>query len=524
MIDEVRSLIADAEAKRISRQEVLLRTQPTALRQALQPALPNLATLAERSISPITRGIAACVGAGAGAIRFRANDVVSAAAKGERVVFVRPETNAEDVHGIRSAEALLTASGGLTSHAAVMARGIGRTCVVGCGDMRIDESKREITIVDPDTGATTAVLREGDVVTVDGSTGYVFPGAIAAEPAGAFPELRTLLAWADDARDLKVYAAASTRDEALTARGAGADAIGLCRIEQLWSSRVAMQSLRTYFWGTNDTSKAEALTQLGALLFDELNAMHGTFDVINVRLFDAPLADVAPRSDEEFAQLAHATGAGMDALRYAVSDASERWPAFGRRGARLLLAHPDFLRMQINAIESAAAHAKNRARVLIPFVTYASEVAEVRSMLQPASSLGAMLETPRACLVASAIAKNVSFVAIGFNDLTQATMALGRDDSHRWLADYVPAEPRNPFAALDTDGVAALVRLGVGQARSSNPELDVFFCGEVCAELSAIDLAKDLRASGITVGPGSVPFLRLFLGHLAQKSTEADKR
>lgn len=524
VFDEVRALLAEAKEGRLAASEVLARISPQALKTALAPALPPLDALAERGIFPIVRGVAACAGVGTGRIRFTATDVVQAATGGDSIVFVRPETNAEDVLGIRAARALLTASGGLTSHAAVMARGIGRTCVVGCGDLRIDEKKRECAVIDGETGATKLVLREGDEITVDGSTGQVFLGAVRAVAAGSFPELRTILEWADESRGLRVHAAASNQEEAAAAREAGADEIGLCRVEQTWSTPASIRNLRRVFFSSSPDAKTEALRELGAALSDELRRMHESSKPITVRLFDSPIAEYSPRNDAELASMANEIGSSADALRYAVADCAERWPAFGRRGARLLLSDEAFLLAQLSAIEAAAATAGVAARVLVPFVTYAEEVAHVRSHALPTTEIGAMIETPRACLVANDIAKHATFVAVGFNDLTQSTLAMGRDDAQRWFAGYGVGASGNPFAVVDEKGVGALLRIAVAAARAARPTIDVFFCGEACADESAIELAKELGASAVTVGPGNIPFLRLFLGHFAAKHRPMDKK
>lgn len=517
--NELRAQVLAAVNGEKTRDEVLRSIDTKVLSAALRPSLPSIESLQAQGHAHIARGVAASAGVGSGAIVFRAEEVLELAKEGRAAILVRSETSAEDVHAIRAAHAVLTASGGLTSHAAVMARGIGRACVVGCDALRIDEKTRTLTVTHPDTRAVIASYSQGDVITVDGSTGNVFSGSIQAVPAAHFDELRTVLDWADERRSLRVLANASTTTEVESALRAGTDGIGLCRLEQLLSAPAAINLLRVVVFGSDEAVRGAASAEIGKLIEHELRAMYALCPNISVRLFDGTANELAPTTAHDAAALATSLGITAQSIPGLISDRREKWPLFGARGVRMLATHESFAHAQVQAIERASASAGVTARILVPMVAFAEEVQFIRSLMTSTSELGAMLETPRSCLIARDIAKHASFLAFGTNDLTQATLAMGRDDAHAWLGAYKRMQPApvtfDPFRTLDRMGVGALMQLAVAEARAVRKDVDVYMCGEHGAEEGSIAFAASIGLNGVSCGPASVPGARLAAGKVA---------
>ncbi|MBK8169150.1 MAG: hypothetical protein IPK60_02250 [Sandaracinaceae bacterium] len=385
--DEIKALVALVRDGQKTRDDALREVDPQKLLSTLRPSLPSAEVLAARGHPLLARGLSASAGVGSGEIAFHASRVLELAAARKDVVLVRPETSAEDVHALRVSRAVLTVTGGLTSHAAVMARGVGKPCVVGCDALRIDEHKATLEITDPDTRVMVRALKEGDVITVDGNSGNVYQGAVPPVPAAQLEELQSVLEWADERRTLAVFGNASNAQDAQDAMQAGAAGIGLCRLEQMLTAPTAADLVRVVFFANDEAAKTLALGELKTFIVSELTAIYAVAKDTTVRLFDAPAMDFAPTNEHETHALAKRLGVSPQTMVAFIQDQRERWPAFGARGVRMCVTQPDFARMQIDSVQSAATLAGTTARILVPFVSMAEELAHIRSLWAKTPSL-----------------------------------------------------------------------------------------------------------------------------------------
>ena len=527
----VRIAVDLANAGAISRAEALLRIDPRSLIEHLHPQIDPGAV---RDIFAL--GVAASPGAATGRVVFTAEAAQTAAAQGEATILVRHETSPEDIRGMHAASGVLTVRGGMTSHAAVIARGIGLPCVVGAGTLRLDFAARTLTSTDG------RVLREGARITLDGTRGEVMAGApemIAPELGGAFAEL---LHWADAVRGLGVRANADTPEEARTARDFRVDGLGLCRTEHLFFDAERIDVMREMILADRDDERQAALDRLLPMQradFVELfEIMHGL--PVTIRLLDPPLHEFLPQEPEEIEALATAMGLPVSQLAARARDLSEVNPMLGMRGVRLGITMPAIYEMQARAIFEAAIEVNRSAaapvvpEVMIPLVSAYREVELIKARVDAVAAavqeeqcetldfkLGVMVETPRAALRAGDLAASSAFLSFGTNDLTQMSYGLSRDDAGRFMRDYVNLGvfPEDPFHTLDVEGVGELMLIAARRARARNPAIVLGLCGEHGGDPSSVRFCKVAGFDYVSCSPFRVPIARLaaaqatLLGH-----------
>ena len=524
MVDE--GLITSAEA--------IQRVNPAHLDQLLHPVIDPSA-----HAKPIAVGLPASPGAASGIAVFDPDVAEQKAATGQSVILVRDETTPEDFHGIVAAKAVLTARGGMTSHAAVVARGMGKCAVVGCKDVVVDVRNRQFTV----DGHTVA---EGDWITLDGGTGRVFHGDLPTIPsevvrvtsgqmsAAAAPLYRAfsrLLDWADETRRLRVRANADTPRDARVARGFGAEGIGLCRTEHMFFEGDRIQTMREMIVARDEGGRRRALAKLLPMQRADFEAIFEAMNgyPVNIRLLDPPLHEFLPHGGEESKLLARQLKLTRQELMRIVDGLRETNPMLGHRGCRLGITFPEITEMQGRAIFEAAVRAKRRGidvhvEIMIPLVATVKEFDHQRRILEECHSqvvramgeqidyqIGTMIELPRAALTAGEIAKSAEFFSFGTNDLTQTTLGLSRDDAGRFLPLYVERGilPDDPFQTLDVTGVGKLIQLAVHDGRASRPKLKTGICGEHGGEPRSVAFCHDAGLDYVSCSPFRVPIARL---------------
>jgi len=518
----VRIAVEMAKERLISRDEALLRVEATQLDQLLHPAIdPD----AERDV--IARGLPASPGAAVGCVVFSAEQAEARDRAGEKVVLVRIETSPEDIVGMHVSQGILTARGGMTSHAAVVARGMGKSCVAGCGALQIDYARRELRI-------GSHVIREGDPLTIDGSSGEVMLGSVPTvtpELGGAFSEL---LGWADRRRKLRVRANADTPEDAAVARGFGAEGIGLCRTEHMFFEPNRILVVRQMILANGLAEREAALAKLLPMQRGDFvgifRAMEGL--AVTIRLLDPPLHEFLPHDDEDLAELAEATGMAVAEVRAKAESLREYNPMLGHRGCRLGVTYPEIYRMQVRAICEAACEVLREGRsvqpeVMIPLVANDGELSMLRAEAEATIEsvrqenpdmarklrphVGTMIEVPRACLTADVIAEHADFFSFGTNDLTQMGYALSRDDAGRFLPRYVENGilDADPFVSIDEAGIGELVRLGATKGRATRPRLQLGVCGEHGGDPRSVLFFASIGLDYVSCSPFRVPLARL---------------
>ncbi|MCA1662260.1 MAG: pyruvate, phosphate dikinase, partial [Novosphingobium sp.] len=519
----------------ISREEAILRVDPMALDQLLHPTLDPEAV---RDV--LTRGLPASPGAASGAVVFDADTAERRAQLGKPVILVRVETSPEDIHGMHAAKGILTARGGMTSHAAVVARGMGRPCVSGASALSIDMTRRVAKIAGRE-------ILEGQTITLDGTTGEVMAGAVATVEPELVGDFGVLMGWADASRRMKVRANAETPADCRTARQFGAEGIGLCRTEHMFFDAARISLVRQMILAVDESGRRAALEQLlpeqradFAGIFREMAGLP-----VTIRLLDPPLHEFLPQGDAEFAELAQATGFGVDHLRRRAAELHEFNPMLGHRGCRLGITYPEIYEMQVRAIFEAAldvAAAKDFGgeaplpEVMIPLVATAKELRIMRALVERVADevfaergsriaylTGTMIELPRAALLADRIAGEAEFFSFGTNDLTQTTLGLSRDDSARFLGAYVEQGifARDPFVSLDIDGVGQLVALAAERGRAARPDLKLGICGEHGGDPASIAFCEAQQLDYVSASPYRVPIARLAAAQAALGNRDA---
>ena len=515
----------------ITKEEALLKVEPKQLDSLLHPTF-NADALKNGEV--IASGLAASPGAGAGKIYFTAEDVTEHAKKGEKTILVRLETSPEDIEGMNHAEGILTVRGGMTSHAAVVARGMGRCCVSGCGELSIDEEAKTLTT------KSGKVYHEGDEISLDGSTGKVYDGLIKTEEPSISGDFETFMKWADETRRLEVKTNADTPRDAKQARKFGAEGIGLCRTEHMFFEESRIFNFRKMI-------AAETLEQREAALEDILPYQRGDFEElfkamapysVTIRLLDPPLHEFLPHTDEEIKPLAEALGMTFDALKKRVESLKEFNPMMGHRGCRLAITYPEIARMQTRAIIEAAinvekAGIKVTPEIMIPLVGDAKELKFVRDIVVEVADklikgsgsnityhVGTMIEIPRAALTADKIAEYAEFFSFGTNDLTQMTYGFSRDDAGKFLNDYYNKQifESDPFAKLDTEGVGELIKIAAEKGRKARPDIHIGVCGEHGGDPSSIEFCESVGLDYVSCSPFRVPIARLAAAQAAIKN------
>ena len=520
----------------IEREEAVSRVEPEQLDQCLHPRLDPDA------LPPsIGSGLAASPGGASGAIVFTADAAVEAKARGEDVLLLRRETSPDDVHGMDAANGILTALGGMTSHAAVVARGMGRTCITGCSELDIDLERGIARLGEFE-------FTEGDLLSLDGTQGLVFKGKVPLIAPELGREFGTLLRWADALRRLEVRTNADTPADAEAARRFGARGIGLCRTEHMFFQPDRLLAVRRMIMAESTDEREAALARLLPMQRDDFfgifRAMRGL--PVTVRLLDPPLHEFLPHTDAEVRHLATDLGIPDTELQRKVDALRETNPMLGHRGCRLAITYPEIYAMQVRAIfEAACACAREKIRVrpevMLPLVAGAEEFKRLRALVEETATavmkaqgrriryqVGTMIEVPRAALTAGPIAQLADFFSFGTNDLTQMTLALSRDDSGRFLGTYTEEGilPDDPFVTLDLDGVGALMRMGVEAGRKARPDLHVGICGEHGGDPRTIRFCEELGFDYVSCSPFRVPAARLAAAQAAihQKQTGRRKR
>ena len=504
----------------ISHAEAVKRIDPASLDQLLHPTLDPQA---KREV--IATGLPASPGAASGEIVFDADEAERLKALNRRVVLVRIETSPEDIHGMHAAEGILTTRGGMTSHAAVVARGMGKPCVSGAGMLRIDYQAGTLAVM----GET---LRKGDTITIDGSTGQVMKGAVATIKPELSGDFATLMSWADGLRRMGVRANAETPLDARTARDFGAEGIGLCRTEHMFFEAGRIQAVREMILADKIGSRRAALAKLLPMQRQDFIAL---FEImaglpVTIRLLDPPLHEFLPEADHEIEEVAEQMNANPDQLRARVAELKEFNPMLGHRGVRLLISYPEIVEMQARAIFEAATEVARRTgkapipEVMVPLVATRNEldwvkenVVAVASQVAKetgvaiAYSVGTMIELPRAALRAAEIAESAEFFSFGTNDLTQTTFGISRDDAARFIGEYTAQGvfKTDPFISLDIEGVGELVRIGTERGRQARPGLKTGICGEHGGDPASIDFCEGINLDYVSCSPFRVPIARL---------------
>ncbi|MBX3203864.1 MAG: pyruvate, phosphate dikinase [Labilithrix sp.] len=524
----VRAAVEMAKEGLITRDEAVCRVDPSSLDQLLHPTLDPSAPK-----KLLARGLSASPGAAQGKIVFSADEAERRAGQGEAVILVRVETSPEDIHGMKAARGILTARGGMTSHAAVVARGMGKPCVAGCSALAVSYAEQMVTITQYDEAGRpteTVTLKKGDVVTIDGGAGHVYQGAIPTVSAALTGEFGELMAWADDVRTMKVRANADTPLDARTARSFGAEGIGLCRTEHMFFDEERIRAVREMILAEDVKGRENALAKLlthqeqdFVEIFHEMRGLP-----VTIRLLDPPLHEFLPTEKKQIEELAGLLGVSVVRLEQRIKDLHEFNPMLGHRGCRLAITYPEIYAMQVRAILKAAADVSEEGaavqpEIMIPLAMTREELARMRQIVDRVAdevfakrprvpfSFGTMIELPRAALRAGELALGADFFSFGTNDLTQCTMGLSRDDAGKFLPAYVETGilAKDPFVTIDVDGVGALVRLAVERGRQTKSTIKLGICGEHGGDPESIRFFREAKLDYVSCSPFRVTIARL---------------
>ncbi len=505
----------------ITEKEALLKIEPKQLDALLHPQFEAKAL---KKANAIATGLPASPGAACGKISFTAEEAVERSNKGEKVVLVRLETSPEDIEGMYAAEGILTVRGGMTSHAAVVARGMGACCVAGCGDIKIDEEKRVIYV-----GGKQ--YTDQDYLSLDGSTGKVYGEQIATEEATISGDFETIMKWADKYRALKVRTNADSPKDAEVAVGFGAEGIGLCRTEHMFFAEDRIPAVREMIVSKTVEERERALAKILPMQREDFKGLYKAMAgrPVTIRFLDPPLHEFVPHKDEEIADLAKTMGLKFDDLKNTVDGLHEFNPMMGHRGCRLAVTYPEIAAMQTRAvIEAALAVRKDGIEVvpeiMIPLVGEIKELKYVKDMVVATAEevlkenkatmeyhIGTMIEIPRAALTADEIAKEAEFFSFGTNDLTQMTFGFSRDDAGKFLGEYYDKKifESDPFARLDQTGVGKLVKIAIEGGKTTRPDIKLGICGEHGGDPSTIEFCHNVGLTYVSCSPFRVPIARL---------------
>jgi pyruvate,orthophosphate dikinase len=506
------------------------RVDPAALDQLLHPTLDPNAPKEQIAI-----GLAASPGAATGEVVFTADEAERLALIKKDVILVRTETSPEDIHGMHAARGILTARGGMTSHAAVVARGMGRPCVSGAGMIKIDLAKGEMV-------AGKHTIKRGDIITIDGASGRVFKGKVPMRQPELTGDFSTLMAWADTVRHLKVRTNADTPTDAATARKFGAEGIGLCRTEHMFFEPDRILAVRQMILADAESERKAALAKLLPIQRGDFEAIFKVMEglPVTIRLLDPPLHEFLPQKDEEIAEVAKAAGSTPAKLRARLIALHESNPMLGHRGCRLGITYPEIYEMQARAIIEAALAVEEQGgkpvqlEIMIPLVGFKSELDMMKGRILavaeeirkergklPEFLIGTMIELPRAALRAAEIAESAEFFSFGTNDLTQTTLGVSRDDSGPFLTDYVHKGiiPRDPFITIDQEGVGELIRIAAERGRKTRAKLKLGICGEHGGDPDSIKFCHDSGLDYVSCSPFRVPIARLAAAQAALTNT-----
>ncbi len=548
----VRIAVDMVDERIISKKEALLRIEPDQLNQLLRPVFDEKAKeKAYREGRLLAKGLPAGPGAATGRVVFDAEEAVEWKKRGERVILCRIETSPDDIRGMDAAQGILTARGGMTSHAALVARQMGKVCVAGCEALHVDDAARALRVNETE-------LKEGDWISIDGSTGQVFQGEIQTLPSEVlrvlltrslapkesriFQQFAKLMSWADAVRRLGVRTNADQPDQAAIAKAFGSEGIGLCRTEHMFFQGDRIQAVREMILAEDETGRRRALAKLLPMQkedFKRILEIMGSLPV-TIRTLDPPLHEFLPKRDEEVVELAKIMGVAVEVLRDKVNVLQEFNPMLGHRGCRLGISFPEITEMQAQAIFEAACELKREGKnpfpeVMIPLVGSRPELHEQKAIVERVAdatqkaygvkvryAIGTMIELPRACMVADEIAEEAEFFSFGTNDLTQTCLGLSRDDAGKFLPSYVlhGILPEDPFVSIDRDGVGALMRVAIAKGRKVRKNLEIGICGEHGGDPKSVAYCHELGLDYVSCSPYRVAIARLAAAQAALR----DKR
>ena len=507
----------------ITKEEALLKIEPKSLDALLHPTFePN----ALKKAKPIAKGLPASPGAACGRVYFNASDCIDASKRGEKVVLVRLETSPEDIEGMYAAEGVLTARGGMTSHAAVVARGMGTCCVSGCSEVMILEKSRKFT--------TTSGLsfNEGDWISLDGSTGNVYGEALPTIEAQVSGNFATIMQWADEVRQLKVRTNADNPHDAATAVSFGAEGIGLCRTEHMFFDENRIPAVREMIVSKDENSRRRALSKLLPMQRSDFKGIYKAMGSrpVTIRFLDPPLHEFLPSEDNDIKALAKEMGLTFEELKLTVTSLREMNPMLGHRGCRLSITYPEIAEMQTRAVIEAAIETRQETgisvvpEIMVPLVGDVKELEFVKDVIDRTAKevmternveipyvVGTMIEVPRAALTADKIAEQAKFFSFGTNDLSQMTFGLSRDDAGKFLDDYYKKRiyEFDPFARVDQEGVGRLMKLAAELGRKTRPDIKLGICGEHGGDPSSIEFCHQIGLNYVSCSPFRVPIARL---------------
>ena len=487
---------------------------------------PTFDPAALKAATPITTGLPASPGAACGAVYFTADDAAKAHKTGIKAVLVRQETSPEDIDGMAVSEGIMTARGGMTSHAAVVARGMGTCCVAGVNGIKVSEEDKTLTFADG------TVVHEGDVISLDGSTGNVYLGEIATQEAELTGDFGRFMGWADEIRTLHVRTNGDTPRDATQARKFGAEGIGLCRTEHMFFEPARIKAVREMIISDTLEQRKAALAKILPMQRGDFEAIYRAMGglPVTIRLLDPPLHEFLPHEDDEIKELADEMGVSFDKLKGKVESLHEFNPMLGTRGCRLDVLYPEIAEMQTEAIVSAAINVWKEdglhimPEIMVPLVSEVNELRFVKKVIKAKADelieqsglkmkymVGTMIETPRAAVTAGDVAKEAEFFSFGTNDLTQMTYGFSRDDVGRILETYFDKKilESDPFARLDQNGVGRLIRFAVAEGKRTRPDIKLGICGEHGGDLSSVEFCHNVGLNYVSCSPFRVPIARL---------------
>jgi pyruvate,orthophosphate dikinase len=545
----VRIAVDMVDEKMISKEQALLRIEPDQLNQLLRPIFdPADKEKAGREGRILAKGLPAGPGAATGRVVFHAEDAEAWKKRGERVILCRRETSPDDIRGMDAAEGILTARGGMTSHAALVARQMGKVCVVGCEAIHVDDARREMRVAD-------TVLKEGDWISVDGTTGEVmrgeiqtFPsevlqvllsGTLAAKASRVYQQFTKLIKWADAVRKIGVRTNTDQPDQARVAMAFGAEGIGLCRTEHMFFGGERIRAVQEMILAKDQAGRRQALSKLLPMQKEDFKAILDIMGAlpVTIRTLDPPLHEFLPKTEEEIVELAEGMRVSVEELKSKIESLHEFNPMLGHRGCRLGISYPEITEMQARAIFEAACELRREGKnpfpeVMIPLVATRQELHLQREIVERAAHetmkaygvkvrylVGTMIELPRACLFADEIAREAQFFSFGTNDLTQTCLGLSRDDAGKFLPSYVAQGiyPEDPFVSIDQGGVGELMRIGVEKGRKVNKELEIGICGEHGGDPRSVTFCHQVGLDYVSCAAFRVPIAKLAAAQAALK-------
>nr|MDY5755815.1 pyruvate, phosphate dikinase [Eubacteriales bacterium] len=517
-----------------TKQEAIEMIDPKSLDALLHPTFDAAAL---KAAAPKAEGLAASPGAACGKVYFSADEAKAAHESGEKVILARKETSPEDIEGMNASEGILTAFGGMTSHAAVVARQLGTCCVCGCKTITIDEASKTITFPDG------TVVREGDWMSLDGTTGKVYTEAVKTVPAELSGNFATIMEWADSFRTLKVRTNADSPAQAAAAVRFGAEGIGLCRTEHMFFDEARIPAMREMIVSKNADERKAALAKILPMQREDFKGIYKAMEgrPVTIRFLDPPLHEFLPTKDEDIRALAETMGITFEELKNTVVGLHESNPMMGHRGCRLSITYPEIAEMQTRAVIEAAIEVRQETgleivpEIMIPLVGETKELAYVKGFVDATAKLvmeekgmtipylvGTMIEIPRAALTADEVATQAEFFSFGTNDLTQMTFGFSRDDAGKFLGDYYEKKifESDPFARLDQVGVGKLVKMAADLGRQTRPNIKLGICGEHGGDPSSIEFCHRVGLNYVSCSPFRVPIARLAAAQAAIKNNK----